>query len=445
MNWLDTILMAQSNLWRSKIRTMLTLLALVVGAVTVTLTLALGAGAQGFIRDQLGGLIQSNVLSIYPGYADQGDSEDGETTEPPNPFDNTPREYEVPRTRVGLSSEKEQSQTEAPVLSSAITKRQLTAVSQIPGITSVSIEYYPQITYLQIGRGTKYQADQIDIVFPGYQKAVAAAGELPDPDDERCVGLGYQYLPVLGFAGAKAALGQELTIGVATQSGGNRIKQLEICGVTSTSLLSPSLVVSYRLAEQLSRLQSRDGEITGLVAVLDVSATDPASIDAIEEAVRELKLEPYYQQQGLDAVTGIITTIQSVLLGFAAIALVAAAIGIVNTLLMAVYERTREIGLMKALGLGRGGIFRLFLTEAATIGFWGGVVGVVVALGLGRVGNELLATYILPGYGATSLFLITPLTTLTVVAGAAVLGSLAGTLPALKASKLNPIESLRYE
>ncbi|MBI4022619.1 ABC transporter permease [Candidatus Berkelbacteria bacterium] len=449
MTWLDTLLMASSNLWRSRVRTALTLVALAVGALTVMLTLALGAGAQAFIGGQLGGLVQVNVLDVYPSWSESSSGSEASTDDPPstNPFDTTPREYKEPRTRVGITAEEEGDSISGEPFSQppAITKRQMAAIEQISGVSGVSIQYSPQITYLQIDRGTKYEIQYVDVVFPGYQKAATAAGELPAPTDTDCATLGYQYLSALGLTEPTEALGRELTLGISTQVGGNRTRTLSICGVTATSFLGPSLILGYDLAEQISRLQDRTSQINALVVVLDERQPDPATVEFVQAAIRDQKLEAFYSQESIELVTGMITTAQSVLLGFGAIALIAATIGIVNTLLMAVYERTREIGLMKALGLGRGGIFRLFLTEAAAIGFWGGLGGVLLATGLATIANPLLASWLLPGYGDPELLVVRFGSALAVVVGAAALGSLAGTLPALKASKLHPIEALRYE
>jgi putative ABC transport system permease protein len=130
---------------------------------------------------------------------------------------------------------------------------------------------------------------------------------------------------------------------------------------------------------------------------------------------------------------------------FGVIALLAASFGIVNTLLMSIQERTKEIGLMKALGMSPRRIFTLFSIEAILIGFWGSVLGVGFAALLGKVVNTIGQHGFLKDFTGLSL-LTFPLTTIIVVViGIMLIAFLAGTLPAIRASKKDPIEALRYE
>ena len=139
-----------------------------------------------------------------------------------------------------------------------------------------------------------------------------------------------------------------------------------------------------------------------------------------------------------DAVTMILTI-------FGVIALLAASIGIINTLFMAVQERTREIGLMKAMGLGRGKIFTMFSWEAVMLGFWGAALGVGLAYLIKVIINPIAAETFLSGLPGFTLIEFNPVTLTVIVAIVMTIGFLAGTLPARRASKKDPIEALRYE
>ena len=130
---------------------------------------------------------------------------------------------------------------------------------------------------------------------------------------------------------------------------------------------------------------------------------------------------------------------------FGAIALLAATFGIVNTLLMAVNERTSEIGLMKALGANRKTIFTIFAVEAASIGFWGGLLGILGSIGIGAIANHVATNTFLKNFVGLKLLSFPILPLLGILAGVILLAFLAGALPSLKASKLDPIKALRYE
>jgi len=143
----------------------------------------------------------------------------------------------------------------------------------------------------------------------------------------------------------------------------------------------------------------------------------------------------------------IVVAITIMLAMIGSVALLVASIGIANTMVMAVYERTREIGVLKALGASSGDIRRLFMIEAGFIGLAGGVMGLLVGWGLGAVLNQGIVWYLqhrdLPMRDA--FFVVTPLLALGVSVFAAFIGVVAGLLPAHRAATLDPLAALRHE
>ena len=108
-------------------------------------------------------------------------------------------------------------------------------------------------------------------------------------------------------------------------------------------------------------------------------------------------------------------------------------------------ERTKEIGLQKALGMGRGKVFLLFSLESVLIGFWGATLGIVVGIVIGTISNIILARTYLESFEGYNLFAFKPLSIIFVILLVCIIAFLAGVLPAFRASRLNPIEALRYE
>jgi hypothetical protein len=135
-----------------------------------------------------------------------------------------------------------------------------------------------------------------------------------------------------------------------------------------------------------------------------------------------------------------------VLGGIGGIALAVAAIGVVNTMIMAILERTREIGVMRAVGAKRSTVRALFTFEASMLGFWGGVIGVAAGFGLTRIANVFVNKQLTSqGVKAHDIIGLPLWLILAVIGIATLIGMLAGLYPAARAASLDPVEALRYE
>jgi putative ABC transport system permease protein len=179
---------------------------------------------------------------------------------------------------------------------------------------------------------------------------------------------------------------------------------------------------------------------------LTVKTDQTSSVEQVAAEIRKLGVGAATALSFVNQQLQVFNILSYVLGGIGGIALAVAAIGVINTMVMAILERTREIGVLRACGATRATIRRLFTLEAGLLGFLGGVFGVGVGFGLTRIANVVINQQLTAGSVKAhdiiglSLWLIG-----TVIAATTLIGVLAGLYPAMRASRLNPVEALRYE
>jgi putative ABC transport system permease protein len=192
--------------------------------------------------------------------------------------------------------------------------------------------------------------------------------------------------------------------------------------------------------------------------VVQLADSDDATIDRVSEGVQALysgQVQVTAPTAMLNIITGAFTTIELFLAGIAGISLLVAGIGIMNIMIVSLMERTREIGILKALGMKNRAVLSIFVSESVIIGVIGAVLGIALGWGLAIGATGFLAGFsggggagFGPNAGAMSLS-ITPTLTLPVLLGAFAFGLVVSVLfalyPAWRASRLRPVEALRYE
>ncbi|HTB94359.1 MAG TPA: FtsX-like permease family protein [Candidatus Sulfotelmatobacter sp.] len=220
-------------------------------------------------------------------------------------------------------------------------------------------------------------------------------------------------------------------------------------GYGNARLLIPLATASTLRAAQVNDLRDivRDsGSNKTTFASLSVRAKSPSQVEALETSIKNMGFRAFSLLDASKSLR-IFFTVFDLLVGiFGSLALAIATLGIVNTLVMAILERRREIGVLKALGASDSDVQQLFFVEAGVMGLLGGVLGVVAGWALGRAitfgTNTYLARQNLNSIQLTSVPWWLALAALVI----AVLVSLAaGLYPASRAAKLNPVDALRYE
>lgn len=181
-------------------------------------------------------------------------------------------------------------------------------------------------------------------------------------------------------------------------------------------------------------------------STVSVRVKDPGKIQLVEDAVKKMGFNTFSILDATRSVRRFFTVLDLFLGIFGSLALAVASIGIVNTLVMAILERRREIGIMKAIGAGDADIKKLFFTEAGVMGLLGGALGVALGWIIGRVINLGTNVYLRSQDLAPEQIWFVPWWLVgSAITFAIVVSLLSGLYPAARAARLDPVQALRYE
>lgn len=435
MRTVDLARTAVANTFRAKLRTTLTVLALFVGAFTLTITTALGAGVSNYIETQVNAFAADDVLLVQA----QTDATIAAESEGPAEWD--------PETSTSSSSQAGGAPL-AGAQAEPLTDDDLDTIAGIDGIAGIDPVRSVSTDWVSHDDGAKFEFS----VNPQSAVTVAdldAGDQLDHNADDFQVVLPNDYLDALGFDTAADAVGADIVIGMTDITGAAHEVEAEVVGVSRSSLFASGAGANNALVTELASLRTAgiDGaDENSVIAIAYLeSGLTADELDAVTAALDDAGFSAQTIEDQLGIVTTIIAGITGVLNAFAVVALIAAAFGIVNTLLMSVQERTREIGLMKAMGMSSARIFALFSFEAITIGVIGSLIGVGAAMLVGSGLGGALAAGPLADLEGLSLFLFEPASLAGVVLLISAIAFVSGALPASRAARQRPIESLRYE
>lgn len=432
MKTTDLVRAATRNAFRSRLRTTLTVLSLFVGAFTLTLTTALGAGVNDYVERQVATLSTGDILLVTP--AASTDTTDG------------PSEYDPDGRQQGGAGN--------PLTAGTLLNQDdLDAIKAIDGVRRVEAVDQIQVDWIAASADSdeKFELDVNPTSSIGRSDLVAGS-QLDQESPQNEIVLPEDYVDALGFTDAEDAIGRLVVLGFTDAERAPSEVEATVVGIARTSLFAAGAGANAALTETVADAQAVPGQPRGwpvAVAYLEGSGADGAVTDADITAVKadlaDVDLAGQTVQDQLGIVQTVINGIIGVLSAFAIVALIAASFGIVNTLLMSVQERTREIGLMKAMGMSNGRVFGLFSLEAVVIGFLGSALGALVAIGVGSLLAGALSQTVLADLPGLQILLFEPAGVITVILVIMLIAFLSGVLPARRAARQDPIESLRYE
>jgi ABC-type lipoprotein export system ATPase subunit/ABC-type lipoprotein release transport system permease subunit len=417
----DTLQSAVRNLGRRPVRNILTAGGVLIGIVTLVAMVSLGVGVQREVQRNFETIGLENLF-VMPQYEDSDGFDPFAQPDPTVPL--TPDVVE-----------------------------QIAAIDNVVKVTpSLSLPPGMDIT---LSKGSEsipvriVNSDQIPFRFgPAGHSDLLAESDLGGQDSGALLVAGLADQLLKENETYDELVGQEIVLTLSLPRGETADFATVITGIQD-GFATRSLDVGLEERVAMRAWWFNDPDFLGRDGYdqLIVQATNLAVVPAVTVAIEELDLNVQSLEAILDVANRVLALLQALLGSVGALALLVAALGVANTMMMAIYERTREIGVLKALGASAAEIRRLFTLEAGMIGLIGGFIGLIAGALLGRLVDWIAHRYLisegLTGVGPLSI--IPWWLALGALLFAFLIGILAGLYPAARAARLDPVTALRHE
>jgi putative ABC transport system permease protein len=403
----ENVRVALNGLRSNKLRSFLTMVGITIGVSAVIVLVSLGQAVEGFVRDQFLGL-GTNLIVVFPG-------------------------------------EDERGQTVRPTISDA---RALDDLANVPDAANVMPQLNLSRPLAGGGREALGRIRGVTQAFPEMRNREVLAGRFFDSTEVD----GQARVAVIGLTVVERLFPESYPIGQTLRIGDVNFRIIGVMaevggtafgGDENDLVFVPVTTAQTRLSGQ--RELSGDRPLSSIL----VQAREADSVDLVAQQVRETLREEHnisfrdeddfqiFTQSdllsSLEQITGLLTIFLGIIAG---ISLLVGGIGIMNIMLVTVTERTREIGLRKAVGAQRRDILLQFLTEAVTLSMVGGGIGIALSLT-----GAFAISAVLPSLAVS----VQPASVLLATAISVAIGVFFGSYPANRAAALNPIDALRYE
>lgn len=410
MNFLQSVQIALRSIGANKLRSGLTMLGIIIGVMAVITMLSIGRGMQNTVTQQISS-IGTNLLFVRPGNTQQG----------------------------GVRQQESQG---------TLTLGDADALMSVPNVVAVApqVDGFGQVAYMgnnAVGR--------IVGVTPEYQNALnanVAVGEFISASQVQA----RAAVVVLGAGIATTLFDTADPIGQFVRINGQNFRVIGVMEPKGgTGFLNTDMQIYVPITTAASRLignqRFRGGDV---VSTINVKITDTSVQDAVVQDISNVLRERHRvlfqddftiqsQQDILNTLNQITNAFTIFLGGIAGISLIVGGIGIMNIMLVSVTERTREIGIRKAVGARKRDILVQFLTEAMVLSLFGGLIGLLLGIGIARLISGI-------NLGTTTLQTVVDLDAMLLALSFSLgVGLFFGIYPANRAASLHPIDALRYE
>ncbi len=450
MRFWDVITVSLRNLWRQKMRSLLTILSVIVGAFLITIMLSVGQGLEDFLLSQVTTFSSEESISVSKKLGMAGMFGIG----------GEPQEYEETEQNDFTDSSQMFEQR-------LLGQDDLEKVRNVDGVKDAGFQIIISSDYIQL---LEEDSKKFNINLYGFPPALSQNVKYFDVDydlldEENSIVLSGDYAESWDLSNDEI-VGKNINIQISKEiqvpgsSEETKLFDFVVAGVTEKSLVGQMGMIGTDTAYEIGAYrkgisveeyedQLKEFEIAVLVESADF-------VDEVDKDLEELDYRSITLEEAIGQIGVVFDIIGYVLSGFGGIALFVASIGIANTLLMAIYERTKEIGVMMAVGAKRVFIGIMFTFEGALLGFIGGIFGLLASWGFGRLANTVLHNGIMFGdtqvleayladYPTFDVSIISSSLVGLVIVTTTMVAWIASLYPAWKASRLDPITALRHD
>ena len=396
MNPIETIKMAFKAIWANRGRSFLTMLGVIIGVMSVTVLMAIGQGTTSSVTDSISSM-GTNMLSVT-----------------------------IQTRRVGFGGMGRDHRNAGAKGTVILKAEEVLALKDNEYVQYVSPTVSGSLT---VKAGSTNTNASVMGVYPDYAQIVStdlASGRyIMDADVEN-----RSAVCVIGPDLAEDLFGNTNVVGNTLHVDGRKFQIVGVLEGTSSTLILP-----FTLAQRMLKSTA--------ISNFYVSATESATVNKAQAAVERFLYKKYQddstyfimnQEQMLEAMEETASTLSLMLGGIAGISLLVGGIGIMNIMLVSVTERTREIGIRKAIGAKRSNILMQFLIESVVLSGMGGLLGLLLGYGLMYMLKTYMGMPVAASAGVAQMSM----------AFSMMVGVVFGLYPANKASKLKPIDALHY-
>ena len=472
MSFWDLIRMSGSNLFKRKLRTILTILGVVIGTASIVVMISLGLALNQMVLEEIksnGSLTKVTVTTMGGGMVYGGSG--GVMMESVD--DDEDDEQRLSDETVAELANLEHVEAISPALNQDVIALQGKYMTQF-GLIAVTKEYMESMGLEFTEGGLPAAGEELQVIY-GSQIATwfydpkSDMGNMWTEDGQPIINVDmakpFYYIFDInayydsiygsyddeGMPSQTTKAPKKYIVDTAGLLVGSEYSSRSYEAYCDIDALMPILKKSFRNKAIPGQPTTKSGKAYKDIYYPEIYITVDSmdNVTAVQETLKNMGYQTYSDTEYIASYQKQFATIQLVLGCIGAVSLLVAAIGIANTMMMSIYERTKEIGVIKVLGCSLSNIRTLFLMEAAFIGFIGGVAGLALSYGISWLLNRFGATFMgdmmyMSTEGATASYIPFWLSGLALVF-AMLIGMIAGFFPALRAMKLSPLAAIRSE